>query len=169
MNTLPSPTRTLRRLRILPFFLLSLLLPCFTGRVAAQGAAGAGLETEETAPVRGQKVIDLRQWIDGLELANWRQVADLLVELTPNEDGSASLEVAEVPRPRLLNVPNASGSPPTAWRLPDGSRLIFFVDYYGRVQEVACAVPETLRHRPVHLGIFRVFEDEVECFVRAAL
>jgi hypothetical protein len=168
MNPWPLPTLEIRRLRTLQPVVLSLVLFSLAAPITAQLAPDAKPEAQKPAQSRGQKVSDLRHLIAGLDLGPWRQFADLLVEVTPHQDGSASFELIEIPRPRLVNVPSLSAEASSAWRLPDGSRLIFLVDSFGRVQEVGCAVPEILRSQPVTLGIFWLFGNELACFVRPA-
>lgn len=165
MNPWPWPTRKFRRLRTLQSVALSLVLFALADPLAAQVAPDTKPEAQQS---RDQKATDMRQWITDLDLGPWRQFADLLVEVTPHEDGSALLELIEVPRPRLVDLPSPSAEASTAWRLPDGSRLFFLVDSFGGVQEVGCIVPEILRSQPVTLGFFRLFGNEVACFVRPA-
>lgn len=175
METRPSPAWKLRRLRTLQLAFMPLALLRCAGPPVSQVVPDASLEIGAAAPDRDQKSCDLRQVIDRLETDHWRQLADVVVELIPNDDGTIRLKHLELPRPKLLNVPSPGPKAPNApakggalaWRWPDGSHLFFRVDFYGRVQEVDCEVPEPLRQQPLTFGLFQVAEDEVECFARA--
>jgi|CXWL01.1.fsa_nt_gi hypothetical protein len=116
---------------------------------------------------RTKKIRDARQVIDDYPEERWRVAGYLLLELTPNEDGSATLEIAERDRPKLLGIKKAEPQSETRFLVADPSRIKLKINYYQAKQDVACSLPKKLRGQLVTLGIFQVYEGQVECFVRA--
>ncbi|MDX1996401.1 MAG: hypothetical protein SF066_01675 [Thermoanaerobaculia bacterium] len=154
--------------RLLP----ALFLACFALVLApgafAQVTDGTNIGNLDQDRARTKEIRDARQVIDDYPAENWRTAAYLLIELTPNEDGSATLTIAEKDRLKLLGIKKAEPQTATSWLVADPDRIKLQVNYYQTKQEVACSVPKKLRGQAVTLGIFKVYESQVECFVRLA-
>jgi hypothetical protein len=154
--------------RLLPTSLLASFFFALSSAAVAQVTDGTNIGNLDQDRARTKEIRDARQTIDDYPAENWRTAAYLLVELTPNEDGSATLTIAEKDRPKLLGIKKAEPQGATNWLVTDPNRIKLQVNFYQSKQEVACSVPKRLRGKPLTLGIFKIYETQVECFVRAA-
>lgn len=163
----PSPHSKIRILRRSLKVVLALGLFTFAvSNVPAQVTDFSNVTGNDEARRRTKQIRDARQSIDDYPAERWRSAAYLLVELTPREDGSTSVEIAERDRLKLPGVKKGDPVSTSVWIVPDGRRVFLRVNYLGVMQEVACSVPKKLRDRAVTLGVFPVYESQVECFVR---
>lgn len=142
----------------------SLLMLASAAQAQVTDSATAGANDE--ARKRTKEIRDARHVVDDYPAENWRNAAYLIVDLTPSESGSATLEIAEKDRLKLLSVKKAESQSATQWLVADPDRIKLEVNYFQARQEVACSVAKKLRGKPVTLGIFNVYEGQVECFVR---
>jgi hypothetical protein len=157
----------MRRLLPTPLFAFAFFVFAHTPVAFAQVTDGTNIGNLDQDRARTKEIRDARQVIDDYPAETWRTAAYLLVELTPNEDGSATLTIAEKDRLKLLGIKKAEPQTATSWLVADPERIKLQVNYYQTKQEVACSVPKKLRGKPLALGIFKVYESQVECFVRA--
>lgn len=147
------------------FFLALLALPAVaraqvTGMITASGNDEARRRTKE--------IRDTRQTIDDFSSETFKNSAYLLVNLDPSENGAATLRIADKDRPKLLEVKKAEPQSETRWLVAEPDRIKLQVNFYQTRQEVACSVPKKLKGKKVLLGIFKVYENQVECFIRDA-
>lgn len=150
------------------------MLFMLSGPASGQITDGSSIGELDYSRQRTKHFRDARQTIDDLGMEDWRRTAYLLLEMAPLGDDRAALVVAERDRLKLLGVEEAEPRRAADERLPGQwfveagtTRVKIEVNYYQVKQRVSCSVPKRLRGRPILLGIFAVYESQVECFVRA--
>jgi hypothetical protein len=168
LASLDPETRTMRTLRT-AFLALSLSLLTAPSLAFAQVTDLSNVGANDEARSRTKEIRDVRQTIDDYPDTSFHNAAYLLLELTPNEDGSATLTIEDKDRLKLTGVKKSEPQSATSWLVTDPDRLKLEVNYYQIIQAVACSIPKKLRGKPLSLGIFKVYESQVECFVRAAV
>jgi hypothetical protein len=147
-------------------FLLALIfLPALAQAQVTDGSDISGLDESRR---RTKEIRDARQTIDDYPLDNWRAAAYLVVDLKPTESDRATLSIAAKDRQKLLGVEDSEPQSDTTWLALEPQRVKLKVSYYRSEQKVPCAVPRKLRGKNLLLGVFQVYENQVECFVREA-
>jgi|CXWL01.1.fsa_nt_gi hypothetical protein len=142
----------------------SLLL--VSGVAQAQVTDGTNIGANDESRKRTKEIRDARQLIDDYPAEKWQSAAYLLVDLTLDENGATIVSIAEKDRLKLLSVKKAEPQSATHWLVADPNRVKLEVNYYQARQDVACSVPKKLRGKAVTLGIFPVYESQIECFIR---
>lgn len=152
-------------MRLFPSLLATTLM-LLAGAAQAQVTDMSNVGANDESRMRTKQIRDTRQVIDDYPSEQWTNAAYLLVELTPRADGGAILDIAEKDRPKLLGVKKSESQSPIRWLVTEADRIKIEVNYYRAKQEVACSIAKKLRGKPVTLGIFNVYEGQVECFAR---
>ncbi|MDX1996990.1 MAG: hypothetical protein SF066_04665 [Thermoanaerobaculia bacterium] len=147
-------------------FLLALIfLPALA---QAQVTDGSDIGALDESRRRTKEIRDVRQTIDDYPMDDWRAAAYLLLDLKPSDADHATLTISEKDRQKLTNVEDSEKESETTWLVPEPQRVKLRVSYYRAEQKVNCAVPKKLRGKALTLGVFQVYENQVECFVREA-
>jgi hypothetical protein len=145
--------------RVLP----ALFLACFAFVLApvafAQVTDGTNLGNLDQDRARTKEIRDACQVIDDYPAENWRTAAYLLVEMTPNEDGSALLSIADKDRLKLLGIKKAEPQTATSWLVADPGRIKVQVNYYQTKQEWAGTDARDLAGLRVASGVFRAVAE----------
>lgn len=147
-------------------FLLSLVF--FPAIAQAQVTDGSDVGGLDESRRRTKEIRDVRQTIDDYPMENWRAAAYLVVDLKPAEASRAILTIAEKDRQKLSGVEDAEQQSETTWLVLEPQRVKLRVSYFRSEQKVSCPVPRKLRGKDLVLGVFQVYENQVECFVREA-
>lgn len=147
-------------------FLLALIfLPALA---QAQVTDGSDIGALDESRRRTKEIRDVRQTIDDYPMDDWRAAAYLLLDLKPADSDHATLTISEKDRQKLTNVDDSEKQSETTWLVLEPQRVKLRVSYYRAEQKVNCAVPKKLRGKALTLGVFQVYENQVECFVREA-
>lgn len=142
------------------------LLLVVAGAAQAQVTDMSNVGANDESRKRTKEIRDARQMIDDYPAEKWQTAAYLVIELDPEQSGAATVKIAEKDRLKLLGVKEAEPQSATHWLVAEPNRIKFEVNYYQARQVVACSVAKKLRGKPVSLGIFNVYEGQIECFVR---
>jgi hypothetical protein len=147
-------------------FLLALIfLPALA---QAQVTDGSDIGALDESRRRTKEIRDVRQTIDDYPMDDWRAAAYLLLDLKPGNADHATLSISERDSQKLANVEDSEKQSETSWLVLEPQRVKLRVSYYRAEQKVSCSVPKKLRGKALTLGVFQVYENQVECFVREA-